>query len=54
MRSIFKERKLKGEFHELIKDLMGQIYFQGEKLERRISCTYAGLNGSYLFLRREN
>ena len=27
VRSIFKERKLKGEFHALIQDLMGQIYF---------------------------
>ena len=26
VRSIFKERKLKGESHALIQDLMGQIY----------------------------
>ena len=27
VRSIFKEKKLKGKFHALIQDLMGQIYF---------------------------
>ena len=52
--SIFKDRKLKAEFHAFIQDLMGQIYFSGEKIERRISSTYSGLAGSYLFLRREN
>ena len=52
--SVFKEKKLKGEFHVPIQDLMGQICLQGEKIERRISCTYSGLDGSDLFLRREN
>ena len=50
----FQERKLKGEFPALIQDLMGQIYFGEEKIERRISCTYSGLDGSDLFLRRES
>ena len=54
VRSIFKKRKFKGEFHAPIQDLMGRIYFYGEKIEMRISCTSSGLNGSDLFLRREN
>ena len=54
MKSIFKERKLKGEFHALIEGLIGQNYFEGEKIERRKSCIYSGLDGSHLFLRREN
>ena len=54
VKSIFMERKLKREFHALLQDLMGQIYFYGEKIERRISCTSSGLDGSGLFLRREN
>ena len=53
VRSIFKERKLKAEFHALILDLMGQIYCPGEKSERRVSCTYLGRDGSVLFLWRE-
>ena len=43
--SVFKEKKLKGEFHVHIQDLMGQIFLQGEKIERRISCFYSGLDG---------
>ena len=54
MRSIFTERKLKGELHTLLQELMGQIYFETHKIERRISCTYPGLDGLDLFLRREN
>ena len=54
VRGIFKEKKLKGEFHALIQHLMAQIHFKGEKIERRISCTYTGHAGSDLFLRREN
>ena len=54
VRSIFKESKLKGEFHALIQDLVGPISFQGEKIERRIECTFSILDGSYLFLRRQN
>ena len=54
VRSVFKEKKLKGDFHVPIQDLMGQIYLQGEKIDRRISCTYSGLDGSDLFLKREN
>ena len=50
----FKERKLKGEFPALTQDLMGQTYIEGEKKERRISLTDSGLDGSDLFLRREN
>ena len=33
---------------------MGQIYFYGEKIESRISCTFSGFDESDLFLRREN
>ena len=51
---MFKERKLKGEFDALMKDLMVRICFKGEKIERKISYTYSGLDGSDLFLRREN
>ena len=54
VRSVFKKNKLKGEFHVPIQDLMGQICLQGEKIERRISCTYSGLDGSDIFLRTEN
>ena len=54
VRSIFKETKLKGEFHGLIQDFMGQIYFSWEKIERGICSTYSGLDGWNLFLRREN
>ena len=54
VRSVFKEKKLKREFHVPIQDLMGQISLQGEKDERGISCTYAGLDGSDQFLRRDN
>ena len=53
VRSVFKDKKLKGEFHIPIQDLMGQICLQGEKIERRISCTYSGLDGSDIFLGRE-
>ena len=52
--SIFKERKLKGEMHSLIQHLMGEIYFVGEKIERRTSRIDSGLVGPNLFLRREN
>ena len=45
---------MKGEFHARIQDLMGQSYFQGENIERRILCTYSGCDKSDLFLRREN
>ena len=54
VRWIFKEKKLKREFHVPIEDLMGQNFLQGEKIERRPSCTYSGLDGSDLFLRRQN
>ena len=54
VRSIFKERKLKGEFHALIQGLMGEICLKGEKIEGKISCTYSGLDGLDLFLRRDN
>ena len=54
VRSISKEKKLKKEFLALIQGLFGQIYFEGEKIERRSSCTYSGFDGSELFLRREN
>ena len=54
VRSIFQGIKLKREFHALIQDLMCQIYFYGDKIERRISLTYSGLDGSDLFLRRKN
>ena len=54
VRYIFKKRKLRGEFHGLIQDLMGQIYFLREKIENRISCPYSGVDRSDLFLRREN
>ena len=54
VRSIFKETKFKGEFHALFQDLMGQIYFSGEKIERKISCTYSRLDGSDLSLSRKN
>ena len=47
----FKKRKLKGEFPAVIQDLMGQIYFSGEKIERRISCSYSGLDVSDVFLK---
>ena len=54
VRSIFKERKFKEVFQALIQDLMGQIYFYGEKIEKTISCTSSALLGTDLFLRREN
>ena len=54
VRSIFKEKKVKGEFHVPNQDLMGQICLQGDKIEKRISCTSSGLDGSALFLKREN
>ena len=54
LRPVFKEKKLKGEFPVPIPDLMGQICLQGEKNETKISFTYSGLDGSDLFLRREN
>ena len=54
VRYVFKEKKLKGEFHVSLQELMVQICLQGEKIERRISCTYSELDGSDLFLRRQN
>ena len=52
--SVFKEKKLKGEFHVPVQDLMGPICLKGQKIESRISRTYLGLDGSDLFLTREN
>ena len=54
LRSVFKEKKFKGEFPVPIPVLMGQIVLQGEKIETKISFTYSALDGSDLFLRREN
>ena len=54
VRSLFKEKKLKGEFNALSQYLMVHIYFLGEKIERRISGTYSGVDGSDVFLTREN
>ena len=54
VRFIFKKGKLERKSRALIKDMLGQIYFQGEKIESRISRTDSGLDGSDLFLRREN
>ena len=53
VRSVFKEKKLRGEFHVRIQDLVGEICLQVEKIERRISSTYSGLDRSDLFLRRQ-
>ena len=48
------EKKLKGEFHVPIQDMMGEICLEGEKIDRRILCTFSGLDRSDLFLKREN
>ena len=41
---------MKAEFHAFIHDLMRQIYFYIEKIERRISCTFEDLMGEIYFL----
>ena len=49
VRSIFKERKLKREFHALIQDLMGQITFKEKKLKGEFPALLQDLIGQIYF-----
>ena len=49
VRSIFKERKLKREFHALIQDLMGQITFKEKKLKGEFPALLHDLIGQIYF-----